>query len=50
MKMNSKFANEVAKMNPKDLVIVGSVGELHHIKGYDYALRAIHDLNKKLYF
>jgi glycosyltransferase involved in cell wall biosynthesis len=29
----------------KDLVVIGSVGELHHIKGLNYALEAISSLN-----
>ena len=50
MKLNSKFADEIKKIHPKDLVIIGSVGELHHVKGYDYALRALRELNKKVIY
>lgn len=50
MKMNSKFAEIVKNTNPKDLIVIGSVGELHHIKGYDYALRAIRELNRKVVY
>lgn len=62
IKQNSYFSkvnarSELSKINPrlseiiqsranKDAIFVGSVGELHHIKGYDYALRGIHDFIK----
>lgn len=50
MRINSKFSEIIRNTNPKDLVVVGSVGELHHIKGYDYALRALPELNKKIIY
>jgi glycosyltransferase involved in cell wall biosynthesis len=40
-KINPKFA-EILKL--KNTIIIGSVGELHHIKGYEYAIRAIKDI------
>ncbi len=51
-KMNAQL--ELSRMYPqlssvfkssKDLVVIGSVGELHHIKGLNYALEAISGLN-----
>ena len=58
-KVNARF--ELAKINPvfdnfiknnqiKDLVFIGSVGELHHIKGYEYAISGIKKLNKKFVY
>jgi glycosyltransferase involved in cell wall biosynthesis len=58
-KINARF--ELAKINPifdnftknnqiKDLVFIGSVGELHHIKGYEYAIAGIKKLNKKFVY
>lgn len=38
-KRHSDF-NEKIKTN-KNLTIIGSIGELHHIKGYDYAIKAV---------
>jgi glycosyltransferase involved in cell wall biosynthesis len=34
----------------KDTIVIGSVGELHHIKGFDYSIRAIHNFNKKILY
>ncbi len=50
IKMNPQFAEAVKTIAPKDLVVIGSVGELHHIKGYDYSLRAVRELNKKVLY
>ncbi len=56
-KVNARI--ELAKMNPafsellkssKDITIVGSVGELHHIKGYEYALDAISKIDKQILY
>ena len=52
-RMNPVFA-EILKTN-KSLTIVGSVGELHHIKGYDFALKSMkeiveHDSNQKILY
>lgn len=43
-KINEKF-NETTKAI-KGVLIIGSVGELHHIKGYEYAIRAIDQMIK----
>jgi glycosyltransferase involved in cell wall biosynthesis len=56
-KINARL--ELTRMNPvlsqtlkdpKDLTIIGSVGELHHIKGYRYALEAISKIDKKVIY
>jgi glycosyltransferase involved in cell wall biosynthesis len=49
-KFNSKLAETLKSKSFKDTIIIGSVGELHHIKGYEYAIRALHDLNKKILY
>lgn len=49
-KIYPRFAELIKNTMPKDLVIVGSVGELHHIKGYEYALRAIKEMKKKVVY
>ncbi len=49
-KFNSKFAEILKSKSIKDTVIIGSVGELHHIKGYEYAIRALHEFNKKILY
>lgn len=50
-KLNAR--SELARINPqfgeilknnKNLTVLGSVGELHHIKGYDFAFRAFHEI------
>ncbi len=43
-KINSAFDRMVKTNQPKNLVIIGSVGELHHIKGYEYALEGLRSL------
>lgn len=54
-KVNARF--ELAKIfppisefmkNDKDLTIIGSIGELHKIKGYEYAIRAVNGLIENL--
>jgi glycosyltransferase involved in cell wall biosynthesis len=53
-KVNAR--SELAKINPiltsvtKDVTIIGSVGELHHIKGYKYAIDAISKMDKKILY
>lgn len=43
-KSNKTFEN-IIKSNPeKNLILIGSVGELHKIKGYEYGLRGIKGL------
>lgn len=32
----------------KNLIVIGSVGELHKIKGYEYSIRAVHSLIESL--
>ncbi len=49
-KFNSRFADMLKSKEMKDTIIVGSVGELHHIKGYEYAIRGLHELNKKILY
>jgi glycosyltransferase involved in cell wall biosynthesis len=41
-KINEKF-KDILKIN-KNITIIGSIGELHHIKGYNYSIKAIHEL------
>lgn len=43
-KISPIFKDAIKNIPEKNLMIVGSVGELHHIKGYEYAIRAFHDL------
>ncbi len=45
-KINKDF-DKIIKEN-KNTIIIGSVGELHHIKGYEYAIRAISNLIKDI--
>lgn len=54
-KINARY--ELSKIVPsiseiiksdKNLTIIGSVGELHKIKGYEYAIRAVHGLIENL--
>lgn len=33
-------------LDPKKTIVIGTVGELHHIKGYNYAIQAIAELIK----
>lgn len=33
-------------LDPKKTIVIGTVGELHHIKGYNYAIQAIDELIK----
>ena len=49
-KINTKFGELMKSKSIKDSIIIGSVGELHHIKGYNYAIRGIHELNKKIIY
>ncbi len=42
-KINSNL-DKIIKYSEKNLVLIGSVGELHHIKGYEYALNGIEGL------
>lgn len=46
-KMNQKF-NQMIKSAEKNLVLIGSVGELHHIKGYEYAIEAVKNLIQEM--
>ncbi len=43
-KINSNFENIIKKYSSKNLILIGSVGELHPIKGYGYALNGIYNL------
>lgn len=47
-KINTRFAEIL--QSSKNLTIVGSVGELHHIKGYDHAIRGIKDIKQKILY
>ncbi len=49
-KFNSKLAEILKSKSIKDTIIIGSVGELHHIKGYEYAIKALSDFNKKILY
>ncbi|HEY9583943.1 MAG TPA: glycosyltransferase [Candidatus Paceibacterota bacterium] len=49
-KIYPRFGEIIKNTLTKDLVIVGSVGELHHIKGYEYALRGIKEMKKKIIY
>ncbi len=42
--LNKQFSQIIKDTPAKNLTIIGSVGELHPIKGYEYALRGIHNL------
>ncbi len=43
-KINTVFDKIIKANSPKNMVIVGSVGELHHIKGYEYAIKGIYNI------
>jgi glycosyltransferase involved in cell wall biosynthesis len=45
-KINPKFSEVLKSKEAKGAIVIGSVGELHHIKGYDYAIRGIHEFSK----
>ncbi len=47
-KLNSQLSEILKSKTIKDTCIIGSVGELHHIKGYDFAIRGIHELQKNI--
>ena len=40
-KVNEKFANILKSVSQRNLTIIGSVGELHHVKGYKYAIEGV---------
>lgn len=44
IKINPSLKQKFDVFNSKKTIIIGSVGELHHIKGYEYALKGISDL------
>ena len=45
LKKASPILNErLNTLDPKKTIVVGTVGELHHIKGYEYAIKAIAEL------
>lgn len=46
-KINKDF-DQIARQSTKDLIIIGSVGELHKTKGYEYALEGIKSLIENL--
>lgn len=57
--INKVFSDEVDKNNIKNTIILGSVGELHHVKGYEYSLISLakiinsenyKNLNKKILY
>lgn len=41
IKFNTDFAKKIHGYNAKNLVLIGSVGEIHTIKGYEYAISGI---------
>ncbi len=43
-RLNPPLQQKFAVFDPKKTLIIGSVGELHHIKGYEYTLQAIRDI------
>ncbi len=45
-KINTDFDKIIKSKEINKTILIGSVGELHHIKGYDYALRGVHDFIK----
>lgn len=49
-KFNEQFSQILKSKSIKDTTIIGSVGELHHIKGFDYAIRALHQLNRNFIY
>lgn len=57
--INKVFSDEVYKNDIKNIIILGSVGELHHVKGYEYSLLSLakiinsenyKNLNKKILY
>ena len=44
IKLNSNLSEALKKSDPKKTILIGTIAELHPIKGYDYALRGIHNL------
>ncbi|MEK7606491.1 MAG: glycosyltransferase [Patescibacteria group bacterium] len=48
MKMSPNLNSALTKIDPKKTLIVGTIAELHPIKGYDYALRGINDFIKSV--
>lgn len=54
VKINPIFAEQIKKYNPKELIVLGSIGELHKTKGYEYAIQGvtefINKLNKKVIY
>jgi glycosyltransferase involved in cell wall biosynthesis len=49
-KFSASFSEALKAKSMKDTIVIGSVGELHHIKGFDYSIRAIHNFNKKILY
>jgi glycosyltransferase involved in cell wall biosynthesis len=45
-KLHPRLDQIIKSTNIKNLIVIGSVGELHHIKGYKYALEAIKNLKE----
>lgn len=45
-KVSPILNNRLNSLDPKKTIVIGTVGELHHIKGYDYAIQAISELIK----
>lgn len=53
-KINPAFDKFVKSNNSKDIIFIGSVGELHNVKGYEYSINGINNLvkntNKKIVY
>lgn len=46
LKLCPKFKDSFDKMDHKKTVIIGTIAELHHIKGYNFAIKGISELVK----
>jgi glycosyltransferase involved in cell wall biosynthesis len=49
-KLNPELGKFLKSQSSKNLTIVGGVGELHHIKGYDFAIRGMKDIDKNIVY
>jgi glycosyltransferase involved in cell wall biosynthesis len=42
--INSEFNTKISDYNESNTLLLGSVGELHHVKGYEYSLKSVSEL------
>lgn len=45
-KVSPLLKERLETLDPKKTIVIGSVGELHHVKGHEYAIRGIAELIK----